>query len=61
MPSEDDVAFKLSDNPQFQRAIIGPLNYSAFWCTSEGLDGKDLVVVESVLKRAIELYVEKHC
>ena len=61
MPSEDDVAFKLSENPQFQRAIIGPVNFSAFWCTTSGLDGEDLIVVQSVLKRAIELYVENHC
>ena len=58
MPSEDTVAYNLSRDPRFQRGIIGPYNYAMFFCTSQGLDGDDTVIVDSVIKRAIELWSE---
>ena len=61
MPNkEDDLAFELANDNLFQRGIIGPFNYVAYRTTMAGLDGEDLVVVQSVMKRAIELWVEMH-
>jgi len=55
---EDSVAYELSRDPKFQRAIVGPYNYAMFFCRMHGLDGDNIVVVDSVLKRAIELWSE---
>ena len=58
MTSEDDIAYRLSQDEKFRRGILGPLNYAAFVTSMSGKDGKDLIVVTSILKRAIELYIE---
>ena len=61
MPNkEDDLAFELANDNLFQRGIIGPFNHVAYRTGMAGLDGEDLVVVQSVMKRAIELWVEIH-
>ena len=58
MMSEDDIAYKLSRDETFRRGILGPINYAAFVTGMSGKDGEDLIIVTSILKRAIELYIE---
>ncbi len=61
--SEDSVAYELSRDIGFQRLILPTVNYAGKFCAMNGIgkdewEGMDWVIVESVLKRAIELYIE---